>query len=137
MAKLVLPIREGNGLLYLCPEEPSIQLYLVSHHHYRYLSSYLNLQLYTELHLNMLPFPPRILSTQQPTYSFNMLNFSDIFRTLRSPVSKQRFVPKTKLNIGKRAFSVAAPTIWNKLPITVKSSETIDIFRKKIEKIFL
>ena len=41
------------------------------------------------------------------------------------------FVPKTtgKLNIGKRAFSVAAPTIWNQLPIKIKSSETIDTFR--------
>ena len=30
------------------------------------------------------------------------------------------------LNIGERAFSVAAPAIWNQLPITIKSSETMD-----------
>ena len=39
------------------------------------------------------------------------------------------FVPKTRLYIGKRAFSVAAPTILNQLPIAIKSSETIDTFR--------
>ena len=53
----------------------------------------------------------RVISTQQPTYLVNLLYFSDISGTLKSSVSKQRFVPKTKLNIGKRAFSVTAPTI--------------------------
>ena len=42
-----------------------------------------------------------------------LLRFSDISRTLRASVSKQHFVPKTKLNIGKRAFSVDAPTTLN------------------------
>ena len=36
--------------------------------------------------------------------------------SLKSSVSKQRFVPKTNLNIGKHAFSVAVPTIQNQLP---------------------
>ena len=37
----------------------------------------------------------RTLSTQQPIYLVNLLHFTDIFRTHRSPVSKQLFVPKT------------------------------------------
>ena len=42
------------------------------------------------------------------------------------------------LNIGKRAFYVSAPTIWNQLPITTKSFETKVIFRKtKTEHIFV
>ena len=45
-------------------------------------------------------------------------------------------VPKTKLNIVKRAFSVAAPTIWNQLPITIKSSGTIVTFRKNKTNVF-
>ena len=40
-------------------------------------------------------------------YLINLQHFSDISRTLISSVSKQLFVPKTKLNIGKHAFSVA------------------------------
>ena len=66
-----------------------------------------------------------------------MLHFSDIPRTLKSYVSKQLFVPKTKLNVGKRAFFVAAPTIWSKLPVTIKYSETVATFRKKIIDIYL
>ena len=50
---------------------------------------------------------------------------------LRSSVSKQHFVPKTRLNIGKPVLSVAVPTVWNQLPITIQSSKTVDTFRKK------
>ena len=35
------------------------------------------------------------------------------------------------LNLGKRTFSVAAPRVWNEFPITLKTSATIAIFRKK------
>ena len=70
------------------------------------------------------------LSTQQLTYLVNLLHFSDTSRTLRSSVFKQRFVPKTKLNIGKRALTITAPKIWNQLPITIKSYETKETFRK-------
>ena len=62
-----------------------------------------------------------------------MLHLFDISRTLRSSFFKQLGVPKTMLNIGKRAFSVAAQTIRNKVPITINSFETIPIFRKNIK----
>ena len=57
----------------------------------------------------------------------NLLHFSDIPRTLRSHLSPppECFPPKIKL---KHAFSAAAPTIWNQLPITIKSSETVANF---------
>ena len=42
-------------------------------------------------------------------------------RHLRSSTSQQLSIPRTKLNLGKRAFSVAAPIIWNELPTTLKS----------------
>ena len=74
----------------------------------------------------------RALSTQQPSYLASLLHLSNIPRQLRSSTS-QLIVPKTKLNLGKRAFSVAAPRIWNELPITLKTSETIAIFRKKLK----
>jgi len=76
--------------------------------------------------------------THQLTYLVNLLDFSNISRTLASSVSKQLFVPRTKLNIGKCAFSVAEPIIWNQLPITTKSSETIaNVCTQKTENICL
>ena len=59
-------------------------------------------------------------------------HLSNIPRQLRSSIS-QLIVPKTKLNLGTRAFSVCAPMVWNELPITLKTSETIAIFRKKLK----
>ena len=54
----------------------------------------------------------RTISTQQPTYLVNLLHFSYNSKTFRSSVSKQRFVPKTKLNVGKRAFSETLKHLW-------------------------
>ena len=48
------------------------------------------------------------ISTQQPPYLASLLHLSNIAKQLRSSIS-QLIVPKTKLNLGKRAFSVAAP----------------------------
>ena len=77
----------------------------------------------------------RALSTQQSPYLASLLHLSNIPRQLRSSISQQLIVPKTKLNLCKRAFSVAAPRVWNELPITLKTSETIAIFRKKTQDI--
>ena len=75
----------------------------------------------------------RALSTQQPPYLASLLYLSNTPRQLRSSISQQLITPKTKLNLGKRAFSVAAPRVWNELPITLKTSETIASVRKKIK----
>ena len=69
----------------------------------------------------------RALSTQQPPYLASLLHLSNIPRQLRSSTSQQLIVPKTKLNLGKRAFSVAAPRVWNELLITIFRKKTQDI----------
>ena len=75
-----------------------------------------------------------ITVTQQAPYLASLLHLSNIPRQLRSSISQQQLiVPKTKLNLGKHAFSVAVPRVWNELPITLKTSETISIFRKKFD----
>ena len=38
-----------------------------------------------------------------------------------------------KMNIGKRDYSLDAPTLSNGLPITIKSFETIASFRKQLK----
>ena len=59
--------------------------------------------------------------------------FSNIPRQLRSSTSQQLSIPRTELNLGKRAFSVAAPIIWNELPTTLKSCESLASFRKHLK----
>ena len=60
-----------------------------------------------------------------------------IFLISPRPLDHPVFVPKIKLNFGKRDLSLAAPNIWNELPITTKSSETIATFRKQQKQFFL
>ena len=72
-----------------------------------------------------------ILCSIYTTTLASLLHLSNIPKQLRSSISQQLIVRKTKLNLSKRAFSVAAPRVWNELPITLKSSETIAIFRIK------
>ena len=55
----------------------------------------------------------RVLSTQQTPYMASLLHLSNIHRQLRASVSQQRVVPKTTLNLGKPAFSVASPRACN------------------------
>ena len=66
-------------------------------------------------------FTYRAIAIYQPPYLASLLYFSTIPRQLRASTSQQLSIPRTKLNPAKRAFSVAAPNIWNKLPTTLKS----------------
>ena len=75
----------------------------------------------------------RALAIHQPPYLASLLHFSNIPRQLRSSTSQQLSIPRTKLNRGKRAFSVAAPMIWNELPTTLKSCESLASFRKNLK----
>ena len=77
----------------------------------------------------------RALAIHQPPYLASLLHFSNIPRQLRSSTSQQlsNSIPRTKLNLGKGAFSVAAPIIWNELPTTLKSCESLASFRKNLK----
>ena len=76
---------------------------------------------------------PHDIRPHQPPYLASFLHCSNIPRRLRSSTSQQLYIPGTKLNLAKRAFSVAAPIIWNEyyqnlvivLPLIVKISKRI------------
>jgi len=50
---------------------------------------------------------------------------------LRSASSLDFIVPQTRTKFGDRAFSVAGPTVWNSLPESVRSAETLASFKCK------
>ena len=79
----------------------------------------------------------RALAIHQPLYLASLLHFSNIPRQLRSSTSQQLSIPRTKLNLGKRAFSVAAPIIWNEFPTTLKSYESLASLRKNLSSTLL
>lgn len=55
-------------------------------------------------------------------------------RALRSGYSNLLVVPKTIMrSYGDRAFSVAGPRMWNKLPSSVKDCSSIDAFKRNLK----
>ena len=98
--------------------------------------SYIGFLLNTESYSKLSTLTYHALAIHQPSYLASLLHFSNIPRQLRSSTSQQLSIPRTKLNLGKRAFSVAAPIIWNELPTTLKSCESLASFRKNLKTCF-
>ena len=44
---------------------------------------------------------------------------------------------KTKKSMGDHAFAVAAPKIWNELPLQIRNEANLDLSKKLLKDIFL
>ena len=45
-------------------------------------------------------------------------------------------VPKTETKLyGDRSFAARAPRIWNALPVDIKNSEPLNIFKSKVRRL--
>ena len=71
----------------------------------------------------------KVLSTGSPAYLQALVSDYTPARQLRS--SKQLFLrkPPVRTEIARRAFSQAAPTIWNDIPLDSRSAATHERFR--------
>jgi hypothetical protein len=97
------------------------------------------------LKLHWLPIPKRIefkillitykaLCNQAPGYIRTMLEPYTPVRSLRSSDKSLLVIPKTRLvTYGDRSFSHAAPTLWNKLPIDIRNSSSVQMFKGKLK----
>ncbi|XP_066540663.1 uncharacterized protein [Hoplias malabaricus] len=69
-----------------------------------------------------------------PQYLTELLISYRPSRTLRSQDAHLLFVPRIKKNTaGGRAFSHKAPQLWNSLPVTVRGSDTLSIFKSRLK----
>ena len=73
------------------------------------------------------------LSSTQSAYLNSMLTPARNSRQLRSTSSNPLYIPRVKTKAGTRAFSVAAPTVWNSLPASVKSEGNIVSFLQRLK----
>ena len=73
------------------------------------------------------------LSSTQPAYQNSMLTPARNSRQLRLTSSNPLYIPRVKTKAGTRDFSVAAPTVWNSLPVSVKSESSIVSFRRRLK----
>ena len=58
----------------------------------------------------------KTLTNQQPTYLYNSLSFPSHSVSTRSSDSLVLSIPYVRSSLGKRAFSVIGPRLWNSLP---------------------
>jgi hypothetical protein len=64
-----------------------------------------------------------------PLYMYDMLTACAQYR-LRASSSGDCVVPRTRLKFGERAFTVAVPRIWKKLPSELKSTKCASSFKR-------
>ena len=75
----------------------------------------------------------KTLQIQQPTYLYNSLSFPSHSLSTRSSDSLVLSIPYVRTSLGKRAFSVIAPRLWNSLPPDTHNSLSVSTFRSKLK----
>jgi len=69
-----------------------------------------------------------------PVYLKSLLSFYNAGRSLRSTSTRDTlFIPRTRTKLGDRAFSAAAPLLWNSMPSTLRDQQNIDTFKKQLK----
>ena len=75
----------------------------------------------------------KIRQTGEPAHLSALLIEHVPTRNLRSSERSDLEIPRTKLAVALRAFSVAALRTWNSLPTDVTSAESLTIFRQRLK----
>ena len=55
----------------------------------------------------------------------------------KSVTDQNYFLKRTDLNKGERGISVAAVKVWNDLPVSIKESESLELFKSKLKHLLL
>ena len=90
---------------------------------------------YQLIHAFHSPSPPSVwqhLREKQPAYLHSMLAASIPSRSLRSNNDNSLPVPRVKTNTGARAFHSCALSLWNNLPLSVRSGISVATFKKYV-----
>jgi hypothetical protein len=76
----------------------------------------------------------RCLNGQAPIYLSELLNHYVPSRALRSAEKYLLRVPPSRLKTcGERAFATAAPTLWNKLPLSIRMADSLESFKSLLK----
>ena len=86
------------------------------------------------IEFKILMFCFKALNGLAPTYVSQMIKRYVPARALRSGSLDLLEIPKTKLKtFGDRAFSTAAPTLWNALPAELKRIADVEKFKRGLK----
>ncbi|XP_029924039.1 uncharacterized protein LOC115371064 [Myripristis murdjan] len=69
-----------------------------------------------------------------PPYLSDLLHIATPARTVRSSSSLHLSVPPARLaTMGSRAFSRSAPQLWNSLPLDLRNTTSVNLFKSKLK----
>ena len=75
----------------------------------------------------------KTLHNKQPSYLSELLKSHNPSRPLRSSDKQLLDVPLIKTAVGCRSFSYAAPTIWNLLPLSLRTTTSLPLFKSQLK----
>ena len=83
----------------------------------------------------LLLFVYKSLRNQSPPYIKDLLSLKPATNyAIRSSAQSLLFVPKANCSsLGDKAFAHAAPVFWNSLPLTIRTSSSLAIFKKQLK----
>jgi len=77
----------------------------------------------------------KIIVSRSPPYLWELLVFTENVQSRLNRHSRLTLrVPQHRTNKMKGAFSVLAPTLWNAVPLNIRSSTSVPIFKAKLLK---
>ena len=139
----------GNCLLYGLPKNELRKLQLVLNSAARVVHRVPRQQHITPTlaELHWLPIDARVefkialmaykaLHGMGPVYLRELLQEYEPSRTLRSASSGLLVIPPVQSSYERRAFSFAAPTVWNSLPIYIRDAPSIETFKTRLQTHF-
>lgn len=86
------------------------------------------------IHFKILLFAYKCIHNQAPKYLSDLIKLKPQVRFLRSSGSSSLIIPRTSTKTyGDRAFSTAAPYLWNQLPSSIKDSQSICTFKELLK----
>lgn len=105
--------------------DPSVR----RHHHITPTLKKLHwLPIHQRIHFKIASLTFKTLHNLQPSYLSDLLTPHVPSRNLRSFDKHLLTVPDIRSANGRRSFTFAAPTIWNSLPVTLRSCSTLPTF---------
>ena len=73
------------------------------------------------------------LNGKAPSYISSLLSHRKCSQSLRSSGQELLTVPLAKLKTYRDTFSIAAPRQWNNLPLSIRKSPSIAIFKRHLK----
>jgi len=94
------------------------------------------LPIQSRIHFKLASITYKALSTSTPQYLATFLLRYHPIRTLRSSDQQLLVVPASHTNFGSRSFRHTAPSIWNEIPLQVRSAPSIASFKHSLKTLY-